>query len=76
LAVDKQQAGVVEKYTRAYFAAVPLLRGLVKCETQKRTTRRHASTRQDIFHFTFSGGIGAGREACGGGGTGVWVATV
>jgi hypothetical protein len=33
LAVDKQQAGIVEKYTRAYFSEIPLLRGLVKRET-------------------------------------------
>ena len=31
--VDKSQAGVVEKYTRAYFADIPLLRSLVKRET-------------------------------------------
>jgi hypothetical protein len=29
LATDKQQAGIVENYTRAYFADVPLLRSLV-----------------------------------------------
>ena len=29
LAVDKAQASIVEKYTRAYFADVPLLRGQV-----------------------------------------------
>ena len=33
LAVDKAQAGIVEKYTRAYFADVPLLRGQVTRET-------------------------------------------
>ena len=33
LAVDKAQASIVEKYTRAYFADVPLLRGQVKRET-------------------------------------------
>jgi phage terminase large subunit-like protein len=33
LAVDKAQAGIVEKYTRAYFADIPLLRGQVKRET-------------------------------------------
>jgi hypothetical protein len=32
--------------------------------------------RTPIIHFTFSGGTGTGREACGGGGTEVWVATV
>ena len=33
LAVDKAQAQIVEKYTRAYFADIPLLRSLVKRET-------------------------------------------
>ena len=33
LAVDRAQAGIVEKYTRAYFADIPLLRGQVKPET-------------------------------------------
>ena len=33
LAVDKAQASIVEKYTRAYFADVPLLRGQVTRET-------------------------------------------
>ena len=33
LAVDKSQAQIVERYTRAYFADIPLLRSLVKRET-------------------------------------------
>lgn len=33
LAVDKAQAQIVERYTRAYFAEIALLRGLVKRET-------------------------------------------
>jgi hypothetical protein len=33
LAVDKAQASIIQKYTAAYFAQVPLLRGLVKRET-------------------------------------------
>jgi hypothetical protein len=33
LAVDKQQAGIVQKYTAAYFDKVPLLRPLVTRET-------------------------------------------
>ena len=33
LAVDKAQAQIVERYTRSYFADIPLLRSLVKRET-------------------------------------------
>ena len=33
LAVDNAQAGIVERYTRSYFADIPLLRSLVKRET-------------------------------------------
>jgi hypothetical protein len=44
------------------------LAGLSALETVKSWT--------PVIHFTFSGGTGAGREACGAGGTEDWVTTV